>query len=357
MGDAPDHQRLAAEVLGIRNAPPELARRLVAQALVVEDRRDGWRRAGERIVAERAATPGVYVLRDEGGPRAVRRQGRTTCGGGCARIRGPAVARLEGAARARRRRGVARGRIRARGAAARSRADSRAAARGERPDRRARARRRERFPPRSSATSSSSCRRSSWIGRARRRARRRRLADSADAARTAADSWSHAARLMRFFNSPLRRSLRRSPAARADRVLVAGRTRERRDAARSATRPRTARRACGRVCARCSRTSALFTERIVVIDSEIRRSPPTPRRVNASSSPHAPLAQLDRASGYEPGGRRFESCRAHHLFPFTQLPLRVSSPSDADWVQLAILGPTMRSSPTRDAARRRYSSS
>ena len=25
----------------------------------------------------------------------------------------------------------------------------------------------------------------------------------------------------------------------------------------------------------------------------------------------APLAQLDRASGYEPGGRTFESCRAH----------------------------------------------
>ena len=30
----------------------------------------------------------------------------------------------------------------------------------------------------------------------------------------------------------------------------------------------------------------------------------------------APLAQLDRASGYEPGGRRFESCRARH-FPRT----------------------------------------
>ena len=29
----------------------------------------------------------------------------------------------------------------------------------------------------------------------------------------------------------------------------------------------------------------------------------------------APLAQLDRASGYEPGGRRFESCRAHHPPP------------------------------------------
>ena len=32
----------------------------------------------------------------------------------------------------------------------------------------------------------------------------------------------------------------------------------------------------------------------------------------------APLAQLDRASGYEPEGREFESLRAHHDFqPFT----------------------------------------
>ena len=29
----------------------------------------------------------------------------------------------------------------------------------------------------------------------------------------------------------------------------------------------------------------------------------------------APLAQLDRASGYEPEGREFESLRAHHLSP------------------------------------------
>jgi hypothetical protein len=29
---------------------------------------------------------------------------------------------------------------------------------------------------------------------------------------------------------------------------------------------------------------------------------------------NAPLAQLDRASGYEPEGREFESLRAHHLF-------------------------------------------
>ena len=64
MGDAPDHQRLAAEVLGIRNASPDLARRLVSQALVVEDRREAWRLAGERICARAPATPGVYVLRD-----------------------------------------------------------------------------------------------------------------------------------------------------------------------------------------------------------------------------------------------------------------------------------------------------
>lgn len=67
MGDAPDHQRLAAEVLGIRGAPPELARRLVAQALVIEDRSEVWRRTGERICADAPATPGVYVLEDAGG--------------------------------------------------------------------------------------------------------------------------------------------------------------------------------------------------------------------------------------------------------------------------------------------------
>jgi predicted GIY-YIG superfamily endonuclease len=67
MGSVPDHQRLAAEVLGIRNAPPDLARRLVAQALVVEDRREAWRLAGERICAGAPPAPGVYVLRDEAG--------------------------------------------------------------------------------------------------------------------------------------------------------------------------------------------------------------------------------------------------------------------------------------------------
>jgi predicted GIY-YIG superfamily endonuclease len=67
MGAQPDHQRLAADVLGIRNASPELARRLIAQALVIEDRRDGWRRVGDRVCAGAPTSPGVYVLRDERG--------------------------------------------------------------------------------------------------------------------------------------------------------------------------------------------------------------------------------------------------------------------------------------------------
>ena len=32
-----------------------------------------------------------------------------------------------------------------------------------------------------------------------------------------------------------------------------------------------------------------------------------------SESTHAPVAQLDRVSGYEPEGREFESLRARHI--------------------------------------------
>jgi hypothetical protein len=67
MGDAPDHQVLAAEILGIRGAPPALAKRLVAQALVLEDRYENWRRVGERICRDAPPTPGVYVLKDADG--------------------------------------------------------------------------------------------------------------------------------------------------------------------------------------------------------------------------------------------------------------------------------------------------
>jgi predicted GIY-YIG superfamily endonuclease len=65
MGDRPDHRRLAAEVLGIRGASEELARRLVSQALVIEDRRESWRRAGERICRAAPPAPAVYVIRDD----------------------------------------------------------------------------------------------------------------------------------------------------------------------------------------------------------------------------------------------------------------------------------------------------
>src|SRR5207237_3036418 len=37
------------------------------------------------------------------------------------------------------------------------------------------------------------------------------------------------------------------------------------------------------------------------------------KRIWYNDSFAAPLAQLDRASGYEPGGRTFESCRARHF--------------------------------------------
>ena len=67
MGGARDDQLLASEILGIRGASPELARKLVAQALVIEDRRDAWRAAGERICRAAPALPGVYMLRDSDG--------------------------------------------------------------------------------------------------------------------------------------------------------------------------------------------------------------------------------------------------------------------------------------------------
>ena len=67
MGGAVDHQQLAAEVLGIRGAPPALAKRLVAQALVLEDRREVWRAAGERICRDAPTAPGVYLLKDADG--------------------------------------------------------------------------------------------------------------------------------------------------------------------------------------------------------------------------------------------------------------------------------------------------
>jgi len=66
-GTTPDYPRLALEVLGIRGAPADLARRLVEQALVVEDRRDNWRRVGERARNDAPGAAGVYVFHDADG--------------------------------------------------------------------------------------------------------------------------------------------------------------------------------------------------------------------------------------------------------------------------------------------------
>lgn len=63
----PDYQRLACDVLGILGAAPALARTLVEQALVFEDRREHWRRVGERARRDAPAAPGVYVFRDWSG--------------------------------------------------------------------------------------------------------------------------------------------------------------------------------------------------------------------------------------------------------------------------------------------------
>jgi hypothetical protein len=64
MGDAPDYVRLAEEILTIRNAPASLAQRLVAQALVVEDRREGWTDVGKAACARASRGPAVYLFRD-----------------------------------------------------------------------------------------------------------------------------------------------------------------------------------------------------------------------------------------------------------------------------------------------------
>ena len=103
MGPDPDHQRLAAEVLGIRNAPPDLARRLVSQALVVEDRREAWRRTGERICAGAPRAPGSTSCATRSAGRCTserpinlrRRLRDALCGAPLAGHQGPARARRE----------------------------------------------------------------------------------------------------------------------------------------------------------------------------------------------------------------------------------------------------------------------
>jgi GIY-YIG catalytic domain-containing protein len=67
MGASPDYIALARDVLAIRVNDPALARTLVEQALVVEDRQEAWRALGDRIRRELPDAAGVYVMLDERG--------------------------------------------------------------------------------------------------------------------------------------------------------------------------------------------------------------------------------------------------------------------------------------------------
>ena len=256
MGDAPDHQRLAAEVLGIRGAPPELARRLVAQALVLEDRSEVWRRTGERICRDAPATPGVYVLRTPAAGRCTSAR-RSTCAVAFARTLPtrrwraikPEMARAAGA-------DVARGRLRARGAAARGGADPRAAAARERSDLGARL-----DDTRGSARARARRHRAGAVGRSRfRRARcgdrRRPVDDSADASQRRRPGRPHPAPdalLQRPAPRP-RRGRRRSRRSSSRGCSAAARRRRGSIRATFATRA-----SCARGWQRCSATSGSFT--------------------------------------------------------------------------------------------------
>src|SRR5258708_117749 len=92
--------------------------------------------------------------------------------------------------------------------------------------------------------------------------------------------------------------------------------------------------------ARCGTKSALRNSRGAWDDSAVAAlkiggsvSRPSVFRYNLWSflpNKSAPLAQLDRASGYEPEGREFESLRAHHskirsVLGFTPLASRQSA--------------------------------
>ena len=306
MGGAPDHQRLAAEVLGIRNATPELARRLVAQALVVEDRREAWRRAGEQIAARAPAAPGVYVLRDEsaravyvGKANNLRRRLRAHFA--TRRWRGlkapfariadaewqevgseieallreaSLIEELQPAANVQ----VGAPNLETRAIPATLVRDVIVVVPSVDPD----------------------------IGRAGRRARRRRLAHRTHAARRqpaqdrcdAADALLQSPLRDRFERPASRRSCSRGSRGRGATPRGSIRTMRRRP------------RRCGPPAGAAGRRRPVCRANRCATLGNSCDPPKRSRREGGSASPHAPLAQLDRASGYEPGGRRFESCRA-----------------------------------------------
>ena len=140
--------------------------------------------------------------------------------------------------------------------------------------------------------------------------------------RNGADLAVHARRLVAFFR---RRALERRTRERRTRPAL---RRSRRSCSRG-WRPRrgatrldphdvaSARAAARRGSPRCSPTIGCSWSALT--------SGEEPSTLRVSSGLNAPLAQLDRASGYEPGGRRFESCKAHHLACASWFPLPSSA--------------------------------
>ena len=57
---------------------------------------------------------------------------------------------------------------------------------------------------------------------------------------------------------------------------------------------------------------------------EYGRNPIEGSNPSLSAKRYAPVAQLDRVSGYEPGGRRFESFRARHILVTQKILIRFS---------------------------------
>jgi hypothetical protein len=67
----------------------------------------------------------------------------------------------------------------------------------------------------------------------------------------------------------------------------------------------------------------------------------------------APLAQLDRASGYEPEGRVFESPRAHHFFLIgSRFPTKIENIPSAPVSSILTMPIRRACIPTYNASRR-----
>ena len=297
MGEAPDYVRLASEVLGIRNAPPALARRLVSQALVIEDRRDVWVQAGERIWP---AAPRRRRLHPAGrrGPGAVRRQGDEPAATAADALRAAALAGLKAPlARA------AQADWHEVGSELEALLREAVLIRDLRPlvnvqvgepaSAAARA-----IPP----ALVDGCDRVAAVGRIRLQPSSWRRARMVAGCSCACASTARTCR-------GRRRESRRLFGSSTRRCTHASRRRWRRLSFPGSRGAVPMRRAS--IHTMSSQLAAL--RRGWAVAARRRLVYRTAGSAIGSRFRYAPLAQLDRASGYEPGGRRFDSCRARHF--------------------------------------------